>query len=128
MVVAGAILQVGVDGVVGFGETHLLHKRGAILKIAQVHVEELVVVADFVAPGFQFAHQFHAVEFVHVERGLHGAVVAQVGGVDMPTLLNLSREDNLGFGRAVHLQMRTEFYGIDHLRLRQQCYQCQQSE
>jgi hypothetical protein len=74
LVVARTVFQIGVDGICGLGKLHLLDKLYAVLKIAQVHLEELVEVGNLMPYGLQLAHKLHAIELVHVESGRYRAV------------------------------------------------------
>ena len=62
----------------------------------------------------ELAHEFYAVLLVHVECRLYRSSF-YIGGVDVPSLVNLSAEHDLGFRRSVGLQFSRELHGIHHL-------------
>ena len=115
LVVAGAPLQVGVDVVLGLRELHLLYKLHRLLEVAQVHAEHLVELRDFLTPRRQLAHQFGTLQLVDVQRCLDGAVLSQIGRIDVPARIDGSRENHLGLGARARLQLCGEFHGVLHL-------------
>ena len=115
LVVAGTVLQVAVNGVFGLGELDFLHKGGSVLEVLQLHAEHVVELLDDVAAWGELAHRFHALHFDGIERGLDGAVAAQVGGIDVPAGGDGGREYDFCLGTAAGLQLRREVNGVDHL-------------
>ena len=105
LVVAGTVFQVAFYLVIGFRELDFLHKLHAAFKVAQLHVEERVVCRDFLAARCQLADQFDALELAHVERGRGGPTVGNIGGIDVPTGLDLAREDDFGVGAAIGFEL-----------------------
>ena len=93
-VAAGAVFEIAVNVVFGFCEADLLDEGGLILEVLQFHVEHLVHLCDDLALRCEFANQFGALHLHHVEGSLDGAVVADVGGIDVPTLIYCGVEDD----------------------------------
>ena len=67
LVVAGTILQLAVDVIVGFRETDLLYEGGLLLKEAQFHAEHLVVLLHDITARLQLAYRLRALHLDLVE-------------------------------------------------------------
>ena len=94
-VAAGAVFEVAVDVVIGFGEADLLDEGGLVFEVLYLHVEHLVHFLDDVTLRSEFANEFRTLHLRDVEGGLDRTVVAEVGGIDMPTAVDRGVEDDL---------------------------------
>ena len=115
LIIAGTILQIAVNIVFGLGEFHLLHKRHAALEEAQLHIKQLVELFQFLAARLQLADRFHTLHLHGVEGGRDGTVVAEIGGIHMPSRIDGGTKHNLCLATLQFLQLRTEVYGVHHL-------------
>ena len=114
-IVAGTILEIAVDVVLGFSETDFLHEGDGTLKVAQLHLEEFVELFDFLASGLQLSYRLGTLHLHHVEGGGDGAVVAKIGGIDMPAWIDGGGEYELALAAFQFLQLRSEMNGLHHL-------------
>ena len=95
-----------------------------MLKVLQLHAEHVVELLDDVTLGSQLADGLDTVHLHGVERSLDGAILSQVGGIDVPSRVNLCGEHNLAFSTFACLQLCCEVDGVNHLSL----YCCQHSQ
>ena len=116
-IVASAIFQIAFYLISATRQLQLLHKLRRILKIAHLHFEQLVESRDFLAYGLQFAHHFRSGDFLHIESRRDRPSIAQVGGIDMPALVNSSRKNDLRFIGSQNLQFGIELDGVLYLCL-----------
>ena len=65
-----------------------------MLEVAYLHVKELVEHLLLIAPWFQFPYLFYSLHLDGVETGGNRTIL-QVCRIDMPSCVNLGREDNL---------------------------------
>ena len=86
-----------------------------MLEEPQLHAEHLVVLLDDLSTWFQLAHGLGAVHLHCIERGGDGAVVAHIGGVDMPAVVDRGAEYDFSLLAAEHFQLRGEVYRVHYL-------------
>ena len=128
LVVAGTILQVTVDVVRRLRETYLLHELCLLLEELQFHTEHLIKLLDDVALGLKASHRLSALHLHRMERGRDGAVVAEVGTVDVPPSIYRCREHDLSLSALAWLQLGLEVNRIDHLCLQSHSRQDHQNQ
>jgi hypothetical protein len=66
-----------------------------VLEVAQLHAEHRIHLRYLLAARCEFANKLYAVFLVYMERCLDRTIAAEISGIDMPSLLNFTTEDNL---------------------------------
>ena len=115
LVIAGTVCEIAVDAVVGLGELDLLHEFHVVLEETQFHSEQFVELRLFIADGCEFSHQFDAFLTVHCQRCLYGSVIAEISGINMPSLIDFSCEDNLAIGGVARFESCGELHRLKYL-------------
>ena len=99
LVVACAILQITFN-MIGFSSYLIsLNKAHGVFKVAQLHFKQFVVVAQFFSFSLQFSCSLSAFGLFGGNGSRDRSTAWQSCRVDMPSVINLSSEDNINFCR-----------------------------